>query len=101
MWFAAIGCGGEAAPETNAPAPAAATSGSEETAPKKHGMEVEGLLGTIPQRKIEETLQAKMPSFQHCFFDGMNEVELLAGHIKFYFRVGLDGHVEWVSPRGS
>ena len=65
------------------------------------GMQVEGILGTIPQRKIEETLKAKLPAFQRCFFDGMAEVEQLAGHMKFYFRVGLDGRVEWVSPRGS
>jgi hypothetical protein len=64
-------------------------------------MHVEGLMGTIPQRRIEELLHAKQPAFQRCFFDGMNEVEMLGGHMKFYFRVALDGRVEWVQPRGS
>jgi hypothetical protein len=64
-------------------------------------MAVEGILGTIPQRKIEATMQGKLPALQRCFFEGMGEVEFLAGHIKFYFRVGLDGRVEWVHPRGS
>lgn len=68
---------------------------------RRQGMQVEGILGTIPQRKIEERLQAKLPVFQRCFFEGAGEVEMLAGHIKFYFRVGLDGRVEYVHPRGS
>jgi hypothetical protein len=64
-------------------------------------MQVEGILGTIPQRKIEATMQAKQSQLQRCFFEGMAELEYLAGHMKFYFRVGLDGRVEWVHPRGS
>jgi hypothetical protein len=95
-----VACGDAAEPAPEAPAPAA-TSGMEQPPRRGPGMQVEGILGTIPQRKIEETLKAKLPAFQHCFFDGMAEVEQLAGHMKFYFRVGLDGRVEWVSPRGS
>jgi hypothetical protein len=64
-------------------------------------MQVEGILGTIPQRKIEATMQAKQSQLQRCFFEGMGELEYLAGHMKFYFRVGLDGRVEYVHPRGS
>ena len=93
-------CGGsEPAPEPEQPA---ATSGSEQApAAPRSGMQVEGILGTIPQRKIEETMRGKLPALQRCFFNGMGEVEFLAGHIKFYFRAGLDGRVEWVHPRGS
>lgn len=98
LLVAACGRSGEAAPESPAPA---ATSGTERLPERSPGMQVEGILGTIPPRKIEETLRAKLPAFQRCFFDGMAEVEQLGGHMKFYFRVGLDGDVEWVSPRGS
>jgi hypothetical protein len=91
--------GGEPEPASAEPA---ATSGSEASfAPPQGGMQVEGILGTIPQRKIEETMQSKLPALQRCFFEGMGEVEFLAGHIKFYFRVALDGRVEYVHPRGS
>lgn len=87
------------------PAPAhtepAQDSGGEAIRAPSGGVQVEGLLGTIPQRKIEETLQAKLPTFQRCMFDGTGEIEFLAGHFKFYFRVGLDGRVEWVHARGS
>jgi hypothetical protein len=92
-----VGCG--SAPP---PAPEVASSQPQPMAAKRSGgMQVEGLLGTIPPRKIEATLQAKLPEFQRCFFEGANEVEMLAGYMKFYFRVGLDGRVEWVHPRGS
>jgi hypothetical protein len=98
----AVACGGGAEPEPEAAPEPAATSGSEATVgPPRQGMQVEGILGTIPQRKIEDTMQGKLPALQRCFFEGMGQVEFLSGHIKFYFRVGLDGRVEYVHPRGS
>lgn len=98
-WMVGAACGGEPEP---APVEPAATSGSEAvTAPPRQGMQIEGILGTIPQRKIEATMQAKLPALQRCFFEGTGEVEFLAGYIKFYFRVGLNGRVEYVHPRGS
>ena len=100
LW--SLGCGGAEPPVTAATASQpAASSGNEQAVAPHAGMQVEGLMGTIPQRRIEETLHAKQPAFQRCFFEGMNEVEVLGGHIKFYFHVGLDGRVEWVQPRGS
>jgi len=97
MGMLSASCGGAAPPPPETP------SGVELQpfeAPRG-GMQVEGILGTIPQRKIEAALQAKLPEFQRCFFDGASQVEMLSGHMKFYFRVGLDGRVEWVHPRGS
>jgi hypothetical protein len=64
-------------------------------------MKVEGILGTIPQLRIEEVLEAKLPEFQRCFFEGTSQIASLGGHMKFYFHVGLDGRVVWVNPRGS
>jgi hypothetical protein len=102
IWLLAlIGCGGSAPAQPASAPPPAASGGGEAVGPQRPGMQVEGLLGTIPQRRIEETLQAQLPGFRRCFFTGMGEVDVLAGHMKFYFRVGLDGRVEWVSPRGS
>ncbi len=98
---ATAACGGGEPPPEPPPA-AASSSGGEFVAPRSGGgMQVEGILGTIPQRKIEETMKAKLPSLQRCFFEGMGEVEFLSGHIKFYFHVGLDGRVSSVHPRGS
>jgi hypothetical protein len=99
VWLA--GCGADQ-PQPVAPAPAVRTSaGGEQPSAHGSGMQVEGILGTIPPRKIEATLQAKLPVFQRCFFEGTGEVEMLAGHMKFYFHVELDGRVAWVHPRGS
>ena len=64
-------------------------------------MEVEGLYGTIPTRKIEQTLEPKLPRFARCFAEGAARVEIIAGRVEFYFRVALDGHVEWVYPRAT
>ncbi|MFI5306345.1 MAG: AgmX/PglI C-terminal domain-containing protein [Polyangiales bacterium] len=91
------GCGAEPAPE---PVQATASSGAE-TAPQGERMEVSGLMGTIPERKIHATLEPKLPSFQRCFMHGAERVEMISGSMQFYFRVGLDGQVEWVYPRAS
>lgn len=88
-------------PEAAAPA-TASSAGAELTWRKPgEGMKVEGILGTIPQLRIEEVLEAKLPEFQRCFFEGTNQIASLGGHMKFYFRVGLDGRVQYVHPRGS
>jgi len=94
-------CGEPAAPPA-ASAPAAQSGGSELTnfAPRG-GMQVEGILGTIPQTRIERALQEKLPLFQRCFFEGSAEVPALAGAVQFYFHVDLSGAVEWVIPRKS
>lgn len=98
LWASA--CGGEPGPR--AAPPQRAAGGEQPFVPRRHGgMKVEGILGTIPQRRIEEVLEAKLPEFQRCFFEGTSEVATLSGHMKFYFHVGLDGRVEWVHPRGS
>ena len=92
-----VGCGGEDPPPEE---PEAQTSVGFE-APKRKGMEVSGLMGTIPERKILATLEPKLPKFQRCFFDGSSEVEWLAGEIELYFHVNLQGEVVWVYPRKS
>lgn len=92
------GCGGEQAP---APAPPARSSGAEPAPERGSGMEVSGLLGTIPARDVHAALEPKLGSFQRCFVRGAQQVELLAGGMEFYFRVGADGAVQWVYPRSS
>jgi hypothetical protein len=96
-WGLLCSCGSTAEPEPVQTA--AAGSGGE--APHGERMEVSGLMGTIPEHKIQSTLEPKLPSFQRCFASGAEQVELISGAMKFYFRVGLDGRVEWVYPRAS
>lgn len=94
--LAALGCGSEPEPER---VQSRATTGAERA--DERGMDVSGLMGTIPERKILSTLEPKLPRFQRCFFEGSSEVEFIGGAIEFYFRVGLDGGVEWVFLRKS
>jgi hypothetical protein len=96
LWLCA--CAGEAAPE---PAAAEPTSGAEQAVERRGGMEVSGLLGTIPERKVHAALEPKLGSFERCFVRGAQQVEFIAGRMEFYFRVGEDGAVEWVYPRSS
>jgi hypothetical protein len=96
--FQWLGCGGEEPPPETAPEPQASV-GFE--APKRGGMDVSGLMGTIPERKILAVLEPKLPKFQRCFFDGSSEVEWIGGEIELYFHVNLEGVVEWVYPRKS
>lgn len=100
-WFGLVAACGDSQPQAATPT-SASTTGAELSFRKRgEGMKVEGILGTIPQQRIEEVLEAKLPEFQRCFFEGTNEIASLGGHMKFYFRVSLDGRVEWVHPRGS
>ena len=94
----AAACGGEEPAPEPAPEPQASV-GFER--PKRQGMEVSGLMGTIPERKILATLEPKLPKFQRCFFDGSREVEHIGGEIELYFHVNLQGEVVWVYPRKS
>jgi hypothetical protein len=93
-----LGCGGAPAREPAPPAPATAA----EPAPERSsGMEVSGLLGTIPDRHVHGALEPKLGAFQRCFARGAQQVEFIGGAIEFYFRVRADGTVEWVFARAS
>lgn len=96
--FAAAACGGseptEAAPEPEQ------SQGAEREA-EGEPMAVTGLMGTIPERKIQRVLEGRLGRFQRCFFDGMETVEFLGGAVEFYFRVEHSGAVESVYLRNS
>jgi hypothetical protein len=96
--LALAACG--SSPQPEAAQPAQSSSGAEMRAPRE-GMQVSGLYGTISTHKVELALEPKFPKFARCFADGASRVEQIAGGMKFYFRVGLDGRVEWVYPRES
>jgi len=99
-WFVLglFACGGEE--PAQAPPPAAQSSGAELSQPRG-GMAVEGIMGTIPERKVQAALEPKFSAFARCFARGAEQLEFIGGRMEFYFRVGLDGRVEWVYPRAS
>src|SRR6185312_3891462 len=83
--LAALGCGTE--PEALPPETATSAGAEQPGWGRGEGMKVEGILGTIPQLRIEEVLEAKLPEFQRCFFEGTGKIASLGGHMKFYFHV--------------
>lgn len=64
-------------------------------------IQVQGVLGTIPARKIDRRLQGRLSRMSRCFMRGMEEVEQVGGNIELSFRVDAGGGVEWVHVRKS
>ncbi len=99
--LAAYGCGqSDPSPEPTYEPEASAgdeTRGDD----SRQGMQIEGTLGTIPARRVEDAMSVKLPAFQRCFMTGMGEIESLAGAIELSFRVDHSGSVEWVYPFAS
>ncbi len=93
-----VACGGEEPPPERAPDPVYTVGGESKG---RSSMQVQGTLGTIPERKILAVLEPKLPAFQRCFFNGSAEVELIAGAIKLYFIVDEAGRVTSVYPLSS
>ena len=80
----------------------ATTSGAETTEGEPDdGMQIEGTLGTISQRAIEDGIQRNLPRISRCFSDRYDQVEVLGGHMEMAFRIKTDGHVRWVYLRHS
>lgn len=94
------GCGGaeEGGAQT---AEARSTSGDETQASRSGGVAITGILGTIRQDQVEDTLNPRMNRFMRCFADRMGEVEYLGGNIHLSFRIHRDGSVAWIFPDRS
>ncbi len=109
----AIGCGSSStgaspASEPGAGAPASGSEASGESTPAPEaqsapddGMQVEGILGTIPRTAARNALQAKMPRFLQCFANRAAEVDVLGGRADLLFHVATDGSVAWARLTAS
>lgn len=74
------------------------SAGSERAAEEpQDGLQIEGLMGTIPQEQVNRTLQPRTEAFARCFAQGGN-VDFLEGDIRLSFRIRTDGSVLWVYP---
>jgi len=77
-----------------------AASGSEIRG-RNQGVQIQGTLGTIPARKIDSRMQAKLRKLSRCFMVGMEDVEFVGGSVTLSFRVDNSGGVEWVFVQES
>jgi hypothetical protein len=76
------------------------TAEEEAAADAQAGVQIEGLMGTISQDQVNNTLQPRTESFARCFAQGAG-VAFLGGDIRLNFRIHVDGSVAWVFPSAS
>ncbi|HEX9294909.1 MAG TPA: hypothetical protein VF881_03720 [Polyangiaceae bacterium] len=91
FWLA--GCGGSE-PTPAAPAPTAEAPAQTAHRPKQR-LALSGQLGSLDQRKVDETFARLMPRFGDCLSQGSSRVEFISGHVKFFVRIGVDGTARW------
>lgn len=103
--LALAACGGGAAEQTATTTTttqrrAERTAEEEAEADARAGVQIEGLMGTISQDQVNNTLQPRTESFARCFAQGAG-VDFLGGDIRLSFRIRTDGTVAWVFPSAS
>ena len=97
--FALAGCGGAAAEaETTTPVETAHHEAREEP---DDGSQITGLMGSIRQDQVRNTLEPRMDAFMGCFQQRLSSVRFLGGEITLAFRIHTDGTVMWVYPSRS
>lgn len=98
----AMGCGGSTAPaETTTATRSTRRASPTAEEPERHdGVQIEGLMGTISQQQVNQTLQPRVQGFGACFSQGAG-VDFLGGDIRMSFRIHTDGTVAWVYPSAT
>ncbi len=92
--IAVAACGG------SEPAPSAPSSSSDvpkvaERPKPRQKLSMSGQLGSLDERKVDETFNRLMPKFGACLAQGASRVEFIGGHVRFFVRIGLDGNAKW------
>lgn len=97
---AAPGCGGgAAATDTTTTTERASEEPREDE--RDDGSQITGLMGTIRQDQVQNTLEPRMDAFMQCFQQRLTAVQFLGGEITLSFRIHTDGTVMWVYPSRS
>lgn len=78
------------------------TAEEQEEADAQSGVQIEGLMGTISQDQVNNTLNPRVENglFNACFSQAAG-VDFLNGSIRLSFRIHVDGGVAWVFPMES
>lgn len=89
--IASVACGG------GEPPPQAPTVANESTAPRpqKQKLQMQSELGEIDPAAVDATMQRAQPKLQECHRSGLRRIEYLAGDVKFFLRIGQDGHIKY------
>jgi hypothetical protein len=89
--FAALPACGGAEPPPKEPEP----TNEPPEGPRESGMKVASELGSIDSKGVAKVFHDLNPAFEACQKQGVKRVELLAGEVKFFVRIGQDGRVKW------
>jgi len=93
-----MACGGGAPPPQPVGAPSESPRTTATRQPRDDGVEIEGLMGSLPASAANDALAPRMRQFLRCFSTRMRTVEVLGGAVRMSFRVARDGSVRWVFP---
>lgn len=88
-----VACGSQPPPPPVTDEPAAAPA--RRTAPTSGGPSVAQELGSIDPRAVEQTFAKLQSKLETCHQQGRGRVEVLAGDVKLFLRVGQDGRVRY------
>jgi hypothetical protein len=87
---AVLACGGE-----EPPAKSAETQTESNEAPRESGLKVKSELGSVDPAAVSNTFHTLSGAFEACQRRGTSRVEVLAGPVKFFVRIGEDGSAKW------
>jgi hypothetical protein len=83
-----VACGGEPPPKAPEPAP----DQSQEVKPQ---LKMKSELGTVDPDAVTRAFHRLDDAFSGCQQQGLSRVEVLAGSVKFFLRIGADGSARW------
>jgi hypothetical protein len=83
-------CGGSAPPPRD-PEPVRASA----PPPRKPALQLKSELGTVDPSAVKRSFHALEDRFVDCQKRGLERVEVLAGSVKFFLRIGHDGAARW------
>ena len=101
LCFSIVGCGGGTTETASTTTTHASSSVTRDDPQPDDGSSITGLMGTISQQAVQDTLEPRMESFMHCFETRLTAVHFLGGEIRMAFRIHTDGTVMWVYPAES
>ncbi len=89
IFGALAACGGEE-PPAKAPEPV-----HEEARPRKPALKTTSELGDVDPGEVTRAFKKLEGPFTECQKQGVDRVEVLAGGVKFFVRIGSDGAAKW------
>jgi hypothetical protein len=92
-----VACGGEPPPK----APEVAHEEAPPPPPRKPSLKMKSELGSVEPGAVNLAFRGLGDKFMDCQRHGVDRVEVLAGSVKFFVRLGEDGAARWAYLEGS